>query len=239
MIPSTLFLVLWAYWMMAHHGYGFRAFIIGATGRGLECGRDLPDHQALMTLAQEYMLAAYAFPRGISWVALFLVGASLALFLAAAFLLAAHRQLGTVLLSTEVLCVAVLYALRARAVQKEPSRKNVLRSLSMRFGGIGPLRHYLDKIPVNAPTRWLDLVSLKTSWAFLAFYFAAMVGTILYQESLRSLHLADAVFILANLFSLPIFLGFSLVGVFPWPCNTPESTYYPLYVLARDLEKFS
>lgn len=190
-----------------------------------------------MAIAREYLLAAYSFPVAVSWLALSVVGASVVLFLAATFTLLAHPQLGTMFLSMEVLCVAVLYALRARSIRREPSRRNILRRMSRQFGGIAKLRDRLDMLTVQAPARWLDLVSLKPSWAYLAFYFAAMIGAILYQESLRSLHLANAVFIMANMFSLPIFLGFSLIGVLPWPGNTPGSTYYPLFVLIRDVHR--
>jgi hypothetical protein len=41
----------------------------------------------------------------------------------------------------------------------------------------------------------------------------------------------------ANLLSLPIFIGFSLIGLFSWPVGGVEqSRYYPLLALVRDMD---
>lgn len=82
MLTSTLFLALWAYWMLSDRGYGARPFLTGATGWSQGRGCDLPDHpEIILVFAREYMLAAYAFPKVQSRVALGLVVVTFGIFL--------------------------------------------------------------------------------------------------------------------------------------------------------------
>jgi len=137
----------------------------------------------------------------------------------------------------EMLCVAGL-ALISLLPLREP-RKETLGSLFAGYDG-RRVRAMLQNTQVSQPMRWIDVTSLQPSWIGLGFFASALIGGMLVNFSgmLQELSVPTTVplWILtsANLFAIPIFIGFSAIGLFPWPAGTvPDEDYYPLLVLKR------
>jgi hypothetical protein len=110
------------------------------------------------------------------------------------------------------------------------------------FAGDGGrrMRKMIQEMPMSQPMRWIDVTSLRPSWIGLGFFVSALIGGLLinFASMWRELSVPTTIplWILtsANLFAIPIFIGFSMIGLFPWPAGTVrDEDYYPLLVLKR------
>ncbi|WP_215843308.1 hypothetical protein HHS34_005525 [Acidithiobacillus montserratensis] len=240
---SNLFLLgsggaaFWFVIMMLDNGYGLRTLLAAARGgRGRETDGDME----LQNLARDYFLQGYAFSPGISHLAVGLAIGALIGFLGG---LASWNPRSPFLFG-EFVCVAVLGLLVLFKPRK--SRQELLKTLAASHGGNHALQKRMSGILLDRPARWADVVTLAPSWVGIGFLLLpiARMAALDFPDLWQSLHSQSTLTIwilgLANLFSLPIFLGFSLIGLFPWPVGaTVQSRYYPLLVLERDLNRKS
>lgn len=217
------------YWMMSD-GYGLVTMLRSARGA---VGKDTSSNWEAQKLAREYFLRCTAFPKWASLLMLPLVIGVLACFVGT---LATGYPRGD-FMNGEMSCVAAL-ALVSLLPLREP-RKETLDFLFCSEEG-GRVRTMMRDIRVSQPMRWIDVTSLRPSWIGLGFFASALAGGLLVNFSgmLHELLLPTTVplWILtsANLFAMPIFIGFSVIGLFPWPEGTvPDDDYYPLLVLKR------
>ncbi len=217
------------FWMMGD-GYGLATMLRAARGA---VGKDTSSNWEAQRLAREYFLRCIAFPRWASLLMLPLVIGVLACFVG--ILVTGNPRGGFV--DGEMACVALL-ALISLLPLREP-RKETLGSLFAGDGGRG-IRTLIQNIRVSQPMRWIDVTSLRPSWIGLGFFASAVIGGMLinFASMWRELSMPTTIplWILtsANLFAIPIFIGFSAIGLFPWPVGTvPDEDYYPLLVLKR------
>lgn len=217
------------YWIM-RDGYGLATMLQAARGA---VGKDTSSNWEAQRLAREYFLRCIAFPRWASLLMLPLVIGVLACFVGT---LASGNPRGG-FVDGEMACVALL-ALISLLPLREP-RKETLSSLFAGDGG-RRTRAMIQDIPVSQPVRWIDVTSLRPSWIGMGFFASALVGGLLvnftgmWQELSLPTTAPLWIFTFANLFAIPIFVGFSAIGLFPWPVGTvPDRDYYPLLVLKR------
>ncbi|MBU2821650.1 hypothetical protein HF288_10020 [Acidithiobacillus caldus] len=137
----------------------------------------------------------------------------------------------------EMACVALL-----ALISLLPLRKPRKETLGVLFAGDGGrrMRKMIQEMPMSQPMRWIDVTSLRPSWIGLGFFVSALIGGLLinFASMWRELSVPTTIplWILtsANLFAIPIFIGFSMIGLFPWPAGTVrDEDYYPLLVLKR------
>ncbi|MBN6739286.1 hypothetical protein JKG47_01770 [Acidithiobacillus sp. MC6.1] len=216
-------------------GYGpgtlFRA-AFGERGKDTSCSWDIQD------LAREYFLRCYAFPKWVSLLMLPLVLGSFVCFV------------GTVVtwnpkspfVTGELSCVSVL-ALMALLPLRMSRQGYLKRRLFSEDRGY-TFRNRIKETEISRPLLLLDVATFRPSWVALTFFGTALIGNLLLNfpgvVHQLSLPVTLPLWILevANLFAFPIFLGFSLIGLFPWPPGTVEDRlYYPLLVLKRSVEK--
>lgn len=217
------------YWMMGD-GYGLATMLRAARGA---VGKDISSNWEAQRLAREYFLRCIAFPRWASLLMLPLVIGVLACFVGT---LASGNPRGG-FVDGEMACVALL-ALISLLPLREP-RKETLSSLFAGDGG-RRTRAMIQDMPISRPMPWIDVTSLRPSWIGMGFFASALVGGLLinFASMWRELSVPTTIplWILtsANLFAIPIFIGFSMIGLFPWPVGTvPDRDYYPLLVLKR------
>lgn len=237
---TTATLFFWWLWMILDRGYGWKKFWSGATGKQLTLGREISTNSNIMEISRSYFLAAYGIPRRLSVIALWVVMLAIISFVATSITLLTAPSFGNKTVWLEVFCVFVLVCLYVKGRPKI-ERGEILRAIAMRKNGIAPLYREVNQIQVDTPARWLDMVSLRPSFAAISFFLVAISGAIIsltvFPSQVGIPDLPYIVYVLSNMFSLPIFLGFSLIGVYTWPTTTPDRYYYPLFVLHRDLDK--
>lgn len=233
-------LFFWWLWMIFDRGYGWKKFWSGATGKQLTIGREISPNREIMEISRSYFLSAYGIPKRLSVIALWVVMVAIISFVVTSITLLTAHSFGKMMMWIEVLCVFILVCLYMKGRPKV-ERGEILRAIAMRKKGIAPLYREVNQIQVDTPARWLDMVSLRPSLAAISFFLAAILGAIIsltvFPSQVGIPDLPYIVYVLSNMFSLPIFLGFSLIGVYSWPTTTPDRYYYPLFVLHRDLDK--
>lgn len=209
-------------------GYGIGTLLRAARGGG---GKDTVHDWDDQEMAREYFLRCYAFPRWASLILLPLVFGSVACF--AGMLITWNPRspfLAGELFFTSFLALAAMLPLR------EP-RRGYLREL---LADNPSLRKTLKDANLVHPLWLLDVATLRPSWISLGFLLTALAGGVLVyspvvaQEASIPVNISIWGLEVANFFSLPIFFGFTLIGIFPWPTGVVEDRlYYPLLVLRR------
>ncbi|MBU2790505.1 hypothetical protein HF281_05875 [Acidithiobacillus caldus] len=217
------------YWTMGD-GYGLATMLRAARGA---VGKDTSSNWEAQRLAREYFLRCIAFPRWATLLMLPLVIGLLACFVGT---LATGNPKGG-FVDGEMACVALL-----ALISLLPLRKPRKETLGVLFAGDGGrrMRKMIQEMPMSQPMRWIDVTSLRPSWIGLGFFVSALIGGLLinFASMWRELSVPTTIplWILtsANLFAIPIFIGFSMIGLFPWPAGTVrDEDYYPLLVLKR------
>lgn len=223
-----------AFWMVYSimgDGYGLVTMLRAAQGA---VGKDTSrSNWEVQELARSYFLRCIAFPR---WASLLMMPLVIGVSVCFVGTLATGNPRGG-FVDGEMACIALL-ALIPLLPLREP-RKATLDSLLAGDGG-RRVRAMIRDIQVSQPMRLLDVTSLRPSWIGLGFFASALIGGLLVNFSgmLQELSVPTTIpiWILtsANLFAIPIFIGFSSIGLFPWPVGTvPDEDYYPLLVLKR------
>ncbi len=239
------------WWLIMDSGYGVRAFLDGASGKSF--GRDVPelDRQTL-ELIREYFLKVYGNPdeslRGWMWLrlllaclllpvdvgmffglvfdnrALFLYGALMLAVLMAAFIgitLFQWRQKGALWKSLTIF------------------RKEVLTRLTQPVGGPAVFFRKMDAFPAGRPPNYLDGTDIW--WPLrlgLALVIPALVGFFWSWAaggaSSGARIVAALILVVYLLAEFPL-LYVAWVSTQAWPGTTPLGSYYPIWVIQRDI----
>ncbi len=224
--------VFWLTYQLLGEGYG--AHTMWRSALGAE-GRDTSTNWKLQEIARAYFLRCVAFPR---WVSLCILLTVLAALICFSGMLVTNRPSGPFAYGD--LAAAFVLAALATIAFRERSQK-VLEDLLP-----GKERQWaleeLAGLPVAEPLCLLDFASFWPAVLWLGFLGSAAFGGLLFE--LASAHplndfatqLPFWLFKVGNLFALPLFTGFALIGLFPWPAGTvADDNYYPLLVLKRAL----
>jgi hypothetical protein len=222
--------------LLLDHGYGIGTMLRSAQGLR---GKDLSCNWAAQDMARNYFLRCYAFPKWASILVLLLTLISFVCFLFTVF----TWNPKSLFVSVEEMAVIAMSVIVLLPLRK--SRNAYLKELLSSYSDNKQnLTNIIKELKVQQPSVFIDWVALKTSWVALSVFGTALLGGALlnFPGMMNALHLPSTLpmWILeaANLFSIPIFLGYGLLGVFPWPSATvPDNVYYPLLVLKRAIEK--
>ncbi|MBU2739599.1 hypothetical protein [Acidithiobacillus concretivorus] len=222
--------------LLLDRGYGIGTMLRSAQGVR---GKDLSCNWAAQDMARDYFLRCYAFPKWASILVLLLTLISTVCFLFTLFTWN-PKSLFVIIEEMSLIVMSIIALLPLRK-----SRKVYLKGLLYSYGNNRQnLLNMIKESKVQQPSLFIDWVTLKPSWIALSILGTALMGGALlnFPGMMNALHLPItlSMWILeaANLFSIPIFLGYGLLGVFPWPSATvPDNVYYPLLVLKRAIEK--
>lgn len=220
------------YWFLAS-GYGLSTMLQAARGSR---GKETAGNWHAQHMAQEYFLDSYAFPKWASWVLLSFTVGTIASFVGVLI----TWSLKSPFLALELFSVGAL-SLAASFPLRKPKRMLLERILQQEESQVIAT---IKEMTLEAPTWLLDVGSLRPSLVGISFLLTTLLGGVfLYepgvlQEMSISANLSIWIIEIANLFSIPIFLGYSLLGTFSWPAGSVEDRiYYPLLVLQRDLNR--
>lgn len=259
MIHFMAWIILWAvsvaWWkFMMDSGYGFARFMEGATGQSLTLGRQIPVvDMTIIQAAREYFQAVYGgyglsrFWLGVRFIAaiwsLVLPLALLTLWLTHAF----HWALVVDILDFLMIIVIIGSTLIQWIHQgwwrhwksTRDKRKYFLRSVARPFRGLAPFAHMLEAVDCKTPPSYLDGTQrwwgVRTISLMAVPALFALVYAVLFSSGVPAERLIASIGMLAFVFLLLPALYNAWIALFPWPATTASDTYYPLFVLRRDL----
>lgn len=213
-------------------GYGFRTFLNAA--RGVK-GMDTSTDWTAQSIAQKYMRNCVSYPFFVNIIILFFTFGAIIGFVG----LLATQNIHGKFISLEFSCLIALSAIILFPFTKKRGRyiENIFSEESDKT-----LRNRIKSMQLRKPLMILDFSSIYPSLVAIVFFVTAIIGLILMNFSafhrLLSIETTIPLWTLTflDLFGLPLFLGWALLGLFPWPFGrVPDSEYYPLLVLQRAL----
>jgi hypothetical protein len=239
------------WWLIMDAGYGVRAFLDGASGESF--GREVPELGfPVLEAIRSYFLTVYGNPaesfRGWMrlrwWLALLLLPGDVGIFIGVALDIRRLFMYGTLTLAVLMAAFTTITLFQWRqngALGKSPAtfRKDVLTRVTQSLGGPAVFFRKIHSFPAGRPPSYLDGTDI---WWPLRLAFALMVPALVgffwswaTGGASAGARIAAALILVVYLLAEFPLLYASWVSTQPWPGTTPLGSYYPIWVIQRDI----